>query len=107
MIDGLSCGNSCVFGSPAGMGTNGPCHCLDRHERTVTHGKIRYLVIAIGILEKDLEACHGELARVRAEVPCPECLGAKKVREHGSWNASPICPACNGSGRKYEENTNG
>jgi len=25
----VACGNSCIIAHPKGMGTNGPCHCLD------------------------------------------------------------------------------
>jgi len=50
------------------------------------------------VLEKELADCKAGLARVKAEVPCPECDGTGWI-----YNAWAKCKACNGTGKRYPE----
>jgi hypothetical protein len=67
-----------------------------------------------------LAECRAELERVKAEVPCPECGGSRRVSlmvfdpagaQHGSkisnvgfaGGGSIDCPWCKGSGKKYQK----
>lgn len=52
-----SCGNSCMFGSPGGMGTNGWCTCLASERDVQKRIRIHRGVLALkdGIRERDEE----------------------------------------------------
>ena len=52
-------------------------------------------------MENELADCKAELARVKAEVPCPDCECDGVV--HRDLYTLHACPACNGSGRKYKQ----
>lgn len=55
--------NSCMFGSPGGMSTNGGCHCLEHFEERLPTGVrsyVRRMTIAMRALAESAAAAHKE-----------------------------------------------
>ncbi len=64
------CGsNSCIFGSPAGPGTNGPCSCFDG----LTPSESLRVRREINRLEKERDALREQVRVARHTIECDVC----------------------------------
>ena len=66
-----SCGNSCIFGAPGGMATNGPCVCLEdvsQPMRRLIHKEVARLRAALCAADECIETLRESLASAEEEL---------------------------------------